>query len=109
MPSLFRFAGVRDIWFCLGVLYLKSQIPSTKLQINQKFQIPSRFNAQFRHMHRVSDCFFVWDFEFRSLLFVCFLGFVIWNFSKTMNFQQSKSPMGIKKAWSFGLGFFITH
>ena len=25
---------VRDIWLCLGVLCLKSQIPSTKLQIN---------------------------------------------------------------------------
>ncbi len=29
---------VRDVWLCLGVLCLKSQIPSTKLQINFKFQ-----------------------------------------------------------------------
>ena len=33
-----RIAGVRDIWLCFGVLCLKSQIPSTKLQINHKFQ-----------------------------------------------------------------------
>jgi len=31
-------------WFCIGVLCLKSQNPSTKLQINQKFQIPNGFN-----------------------------------------------------------------
>jgi hypothetical protein len=30
---------VRDRWLCLGVLCLKSQIPSTKLQINLKLQI----------------------------------------------------------------------
>ena len=29
----------------LAVLCLKSQIPSTKLQINHKFQIPNRFKA----------------------------------------------------------------
>jgi len=29
----------RDRWLCLGVLCLKSQIPSTKLQINLKLQI----------------------------------------------------------------------
>jgi hypothetical protein len=29
---------VRDRWLCLGVLCLKSQIPSTKSQINHKFQ-----------------------------------------------------------------------
>jgi len=32
---------VRDIWLCLGVLCLKSQIPSTKLQINSKSQAPN--------------------------------------------------------------------
>jgi len=36
-----RIAGVRDIWLCLGVLCLKSQIPSTKLQINSKSQAPN--------------------------------------------------------------------
>jgi len=29
---------VRDIWVCLRILCLKSQIPSTKLQINHKIQ-----------------------------------------------------------------------
>jgi hypothetical protein len=28
---------------------------------------------------------FVCDFEFRSLEFTCFLGFVIWNFHKLNN------------------------
>jgi hypothetical protein len=68
----------RVFQLCLGVWCLKSQIPSTKLQINLKLQIPNRFKA---------IVFFVWDFEFRSLLFICFLGFVIWNFNKSMNFQ----------------------
>jgi len=71
---------VRVLRLSLEVLYLKSQIPSTKLQINLKFQTPNSKPVQ-------SDCFFVWAFEFRSLLFVCFLGFVIWNFNKSMNFQ----------------------
>jgi len=70
----------------------KSQIPSTKLQINHKSQIPNRFNAQRRHLRRVSDCFFVWDFEFWSLLFICF----VWDFNMSMNFQQIKYPPGIK-------------
>ena len=122
---------VRDRWLCLGVLCLKSQILSTKLQINLKLQITNSkqgpkpfflfFCLLFRisvigiyllfvicylgfplsvtpsagahaaqapalRVRRVSDCFFVWDFEFRSLLFICFLGFVIWNFNKSMNF-----------------------
>jgi len=46
---------------------------------------------------RQSHCFFVWDFEFWSLLFVCSLGFVIWNFNMSMNFQQSKSSPGQTK------------
>jgi len=29
---------VRDIWLCPGVLFLKIQIPSTKIQINLKLQ-----------------------------------------------------------------------
>jgi hypothetical protein len=33
-----RLGQVRDRWLCLGVLCLKSQIPSTKLQTNLKFQ-----------------------------------------------------------------------
>jgi hypothetical protein len=33
---------VKDVWLCLGVLCLKSQIPSTKLQINFKFQYSTR-------------------------------------------------------------------
>jgi len=72
----------------LGVLWLKSQITNTKLQTNPpaiarheraglKFQILNRFRAKRGRLRIVSDCFFVWDFEFWLLLFVCFLGFVI--------------------------------
>jgi len=39
MPA--RLAGVGDIWLCLGVLYLKSQIPSTKKQTSSKLQAPN--------------------------------------------------------------------
>jgi hypothetical protein len=92
-------ARVKTIRLCLGVLCLKSQIPSTKSQTNLKLQIPNFKPVQ-------SDCFFVWDFEFRSLLFVCFLGFVIWDFKMSMNLQQNKSPLGITKAWFFEPGFF---
>jgi hypothetical protein len=35
------------------------------------------------------------------------LGFDIWDFNKTMNFQQSKSPLGIAKAWSSGPGYLL--
>ncbi len=80
-----RASRVRALRRCLGIWCLKSQIPSTKLQINLKFQIPNRFKA---------IVFFVWDFEFRSLFFVCFLGVVIWNFNKSVNFQKSKSTLG---------------
>jgi hypothetical protein len=46
---------VRDRWLCLGVLCLKSQIPSTKLQINLKLQItnskPVQRTAQVLVLH----------------------------------------------------------
>jgi len=38
----------------------KFQAPNLKQISNLKLQIPNRFK---------SDCFFVWDFEFRSLEF----------------------------------------
>jgi len=93
----------RDLRLYLGVWCLKSQIPSTppkerragKLQINPpaiarheraglKFQITNSKPVQRAAQvlaPRERLFFFVWDFEFRSLLFVCFLGFVIWNFN----------------------------
>jgi len=49
-------------------------------QIPNKSQISNSKQVQ-------SDCFFVWDFEFWPLLFVCFLGFVICNLNKSMKFQ----------------------
>ena len=35
--------------------------------------------------------------------------FDICNFNNSMNFQQSKSHLGITKAWSSGSGFFILY
>jgi hypothetical protein len=78
-----------------------SKITNSKHQITNKSQIPI-FNDQNLPGREIV---FVLDFEFRSLFFVCFLGFVIWNFNKSMNFQQRKSPLGITKAWSSGPGF----
>jgi len=77
-----------------------SKITNSKHQITNKSQITNHkfktgstrstgahaAQAPALRVRRVSNCFFVWDFEFRSLLFVCFLGFVIWNFNKSMNF-----------------------
>jgi len=83
---------VRVLLLCLGVLCLKSQIPSTKSQINHKFQIPNRFKA-------IVFLFGILNFGH------CYL-FVFWDFNMSMNFQQSKSPLGITKVWSSGPGFF---
>jgi len=80
-----------------------SKIPNPKHQITNKSQI-QKYKFQTGSLRasgpmgrRQSDYFFVWDFEFRSLLFVCLLGFVIWNFNKSMNLQQNKSHLGIKQ------------
>ncbi len=43
--------------------------------------------------------------DFRILVIVKL--FVIWHFNKSMNFQQSKFPLGITKAWSSGPGFLL--
>jgi hypothetical protein len=45
---------VRDRWLCLGVLCLKSQIPSTKLQINLKFQYSMTKTFQDEKLFRIS-------------------------------------------------------
>jgi len=34
--------------------------------------------------------------------------FDIWDFNKSMNFQQSKSPLGITKAGSSGTGYLLS-
>jgi len=44
---------------------------------------------------------FFLNFEFWSL------GFDIWIFNPLKNFQQSKSPPGITKAWSSGPGYLL--
>jgi hypothetical protein len=66
---------VRDIWFYLGVLCLKSQIPSTKFQIKFKFQVSN--SKQGLKLFFYS---FVCYLFFRSLEFICYLYFVIWDF-----------------------------
>ena len=57
----------------------KLQIPSTKLQVNLKFQY-----SMTKHIYNFlfKDDVNVWNFEFRSLGFVCYLGFVICNFHR---------------------------
>jgi len=75
-------------------VYLKSQIPSTKFQINLKFQFPmtKTFIAVVSHRctnFRLSNILqfgtnvggsAVWNFEFDSLRFVWDLSFGAWNF-----------------------------
>ena len=57
------------LWAALrGGFYGTYQIPNFKHQIPNKYQVPIS-NDQNK----------VWNFEFWSLLFVCYLRFVIWN------------------------------
>jgi len=66
-----------------------SKITNSKHQITNKSQITNSKPVQRAAQvlaPRERLFFFVWDFEFRSLLFVCFLRFVIWDFNKSMNF-----------------------
>ena len=74
------------------------KIPNLKHQITNKSQI-SIFNDQ-----NLPDKDIVWIFEFWSLEFVWYLGFDIWNFNKAIKLRQSKSPLGITKAWSYRPG-----
>ncbi|MBW2248226.1 MAG: hypothetical protein JRF62_13770 [Deltaproteobacteria bacterium] len=90
----------------MAVLCLKSQITSTKLQINLKFQITNskpvqRIAQMLAPRERLFFLFGILNLGHaqrrrlrRVLLFICFLGFVFWDFNKSMNFQQSKSPLG---------------
>jgi len=64
-----RFAGVRDRWLCLGFLCLKVQIPSTKLQINLKFQYSMTKTFQDKTLFGFSNfghwnLFDIWDLIF---------------------------------------------
>ncbi|MBW2680453.1 MAG: hypothetical protein JRD01_06825 [Deltaproteobacteria bacterium] len=87
-----------------------SKITNSKHQITNKSQITNHkfktgstrsegahaAQAPALRVRRVSGCFFLFGIlNFghaqrrrlrRVLLFVCFLGFVIWNFNKSMNF-----------------------
>jgi hypothetical protein len=58
----------------------KPQIPSTKLQITNKSQIPIFNDLNIFGVLFSEDDVKVWNFEFLSLGFVCHLGFVICNF-----------------------------
>jgi hypothetical protein len=63
---------VRDRWLCLGVLCLKSQIPSTKLQINFKFQYSMTKTFQDETLFGISN-FGHWKlFDICDLIFVIF-------------------------------------
>jgi hypothetical protein len=69
-PCLSSNAGVRDRWLCLGVLCLKSQIPSTKCQINFKFQYTMTKTFQHKPLFGFSN-FGHWElFDICDLIFV---------------------------------------
>jgi hypothetical protein len=70
-----------------------SKITNTKHQITNKSKIPI-FNDP-----NLPEQDIVWIFVFWSLEFVWYLWFDICNFN-SMKFQQSKSLLGISKAWS---------
>jgi len=61
---------------------------------NPKHQIPNKTQIQISNDQNLPERDIVWIFEFWSLGFVWYLGFDIWNFSKSMNIQQHKSPLG---------------
>jgi len=63
-----------------------SKITNSKHQITNKSQISNRFKAIV--------------FLFGNLNFGHYYLFVFWNFNKPMNFQPSKSPLGLTKAGS---------
>jgi hypothetical protein len=65
----------------------KIQIPSTKLQLNLKFQF-------FNHQNLPS----------KDIV----LNFGYWNFTKSMKTQQRKYPPGITKYGTFGCGYLLT-
>ncbi|MDP2645742.1 MAG: hypothetical protein Q8P24_12450, partial [Desulfobacterales bacterium] len=62
---------VRDRWLCLGVLGLKLQIPSTKLQTNLKFQYSMTQTFQ------DGTSFGFWNLGHWKLFGICNLLFVI--------------------------------
>jgi hypothetical protein len=70
-------------------LCLKSQIPSTKLQINLKFQYSTRGASACAA--RVQDLARETLFGFSN--FGHWKLVDIWDFHKTMNFQQSKTTL----------------
>ena len=84
----------------LGVSCLKSQIPSTKFQINFKFQTSTRCaSACAARDQNLSRRDIVWVFKFLPAAqdFGRRVGhwklFDIWDFNKSIIFQQSKSPL----------------
>jgi hypothetical protein len=85
-----------DRWLCLGVLCLKSQIPSTKLQINPP-AITRHERAGIKFQYSMTKTFHEETlFEFSN--FGHWTLFDICNFNNSINFQKSKSPLGIIKA-----------
>jgi hypothetical protein len=70
---------IRDIWLCLGVFCLKSQIPSTKFQGNSKLQAPHQKDGGQANLKEIPK-FVILNFGSAcGGLFVCYLTFVIWN------------------------------
>jgi hypothetical protein len=85
-PKLSRIVGVCDIRLCLGVLCLKSQIPSTKLQINIKFQYSMTKTIRDEALFGISN------FGHWTLFDICDLIFVIFEL------PINQIPTGIKQS-----------
>jgi hypothetical protein len=89
---------VRDKWLCLGVLCLKIQIPSTKLQINLKFQYSMTKTFQGKTLFGYLN-FGHWDlFDFWSLIFGIS--------TRQRNYSKANPLWGDVKAGPSGPGFF---
>ena len=63
-----------------GLVSAQSEVPNLKHQITNKSQIPISNGPNIFGILFLKENSKVWNFEFRSLLFVCYLGFVICNF-----------------------------
>ena len=66
-----------------NIINFNQQITNTKHQITNKFQIPISNNRNSVKGH-VGPTKQVWNLEFWSLLFVCYLGFGIWCFHSVL-------------------------
>jgi len=61
---------VRDIWLCLSILCLKSQIPSTKKQTSSKLQAPRQKDGGQANLKEIPK-FVILNFGYCDLFVIC--------------------------------------